>query len=754
MRKAGSVGLRSDRFEDERLAFVRGRGAYLGDIITRSAGTLHAAFVRSQVAHARINEVDLADARKMPGVVAGFTANDLGSLSIPAQLRPNMVAIEGMDRPILAADVVRYVGEPIAMVVADNPARAEDAVDFVFIAYDDLDPVVDPIDAIAGRSLLFPAAGTNVVSSPSVGTDVVEEGPISVTNEVVNQRLAAIPLEPLGILARPQGSGLEIFCGHQMTHRLRADLATVLGVEESLVTVHVPDIGGAFGLKGAMYPEYAAVARAAIQLERSVAWLERRREHLSGGTHGRDQRHRLTLTGDESGRFFSVDAEIIADLGAYPSAGSFIVSTTLACAQGPYDIPNVRASATAVVTNKAPVGPYRGAGRPEATYALELAVDEFASVVGLSPIDVRRRNLIRPEQLPYRAKTGAIYDGGDYPAALEKLVDMLAPAALRTVPGPQCRRSGVGVCIFVEPAGGAPHSAEYGKVRIATDGSVTVWSGSVASGQGHSRALRQIVSRALAIEPSTVEVIVGETEDIPRSVGSFGSRSIQLGAVAVERVARRVDETARRRASIKREVAVQDLVPTGTGYAVAGIPDSEVTFAQIAREMEAEGDALEADEWFQPGRQTFPYGAYGAAVSVDTETGEVRVERLVAVDDCGTIIDPAGVHDQVIGGIAQGLGQALGEWIEYDDRGQLLTGSLNDYRIPTAQEMPEVSLGSVVTASDVNELGARGVGEAGTIGAPPAIALAVADALGVLPPNMPFRPQTIWRTIARSVANR
>lgn len=747
--EAGPVGLRSDRFADERIAFVRGEGAYLGDIVARSDGVLHAAFVRSQVAHARVAEIDLGDARTMPGVAAVFTSRDLGDLVIPAQLRPNMVAIDGMDRPVLADQVVRYVGEPIVMVVADSAARALDAADLIFVEYDELEPVVDPAEAVAGRSLLFPATGTNIVGTPSVGSDSIEEGPVSVTIEVTNQRLAAVSLEALGILASPTATGIDISCGHQMTHRLRADLASVVGLDESSLTVHVPDTGGAFGLKGAMYPEYAAVTKASTLLGRPVAWLERRREHLSGGTHGRDQRHRVTLTGDAGGRFMSVDVEVVADLGAYPSAGSFIAATTLACAQGPYDIPGVRARATMVVTNKAPVGPYRGAGRPEATYALELAVDEFARAVGMDPIDVRRRNLIRPDQLPYRAGTGAVYDGGDYPAALDALEELLQPRTARAASADGLRR-GVGACIFVEPAGGAPQSGEYARVSISADGSITVWSGAVASGQGHSRVFRRIVADVLGVAPDGVEVVVGQTDGIPRSVGSFGSRSIQVGAAAVIRTAREVDRIARQTAAGRLEVSVDDLVPTGRGYAVAGVPGSEIGFGEIARELTAAGSSLDVDEWYQPGRQTFPYGAYGAVVAVDTETGEVRVERVVAVDDCGAVIDPAGAHEQVIGGIAQGLGQALSEWIEYDDRGQLLTGSLTDYRIPTAQEMPQVGLGSVLTVSDVNDLGARGVGEAGTIGAPPAIALALADALGGPPPPMPFRPQTIWRVLERS----
>lgn len=743
---------RSDRTADERVAFIRGAGSFLPDIVSRSGSGeyLYAAFVRSLVSHARVIALEVDEAREAEGVRAVYTAADLGNLSIPSQLRPNMVSVEGMDRPILASSVVRYVGEPVAMVVAESPTAAIDAADLVFADYDESEAVVDPQSARLDRAVLFPEAGTNVVSTWSVGEhDTADDGPISVTIEVVNQRVAAVTLEPLSIAVQPVGARIDVLCGHQMTHRLRADLASVLGLDEADILVQVPDTGGAFGMKGSMYPEYAAVAKAAIILGQGVAWFGRRREDLAGGTHGRDQRHRVTVTGNSDGRLRSLNIELLANLGAYPSAGSFIPSTTLACAQGPYEIPSLRASAIAVVTNTAPVGPYRGAGRPEATYALELAIDEFARAAGLDPIEVRRNNLIQPEQLPYRARTGAVYDGGDYPAAFNELVRLLDIPAVRRRTPIDGRVYGVGTCVFVEPAGGSPQSGEYSKVAIGIDGGVTVWSGSVASGQGHSRVFRRLVSEILGVDPASIEVIVGASDEMPRSVGSFGSRSIQVGATAVYRVALRVEDQARQQASRLLEAATADLELNGDGFSVVGVPDAGISFAEIAADLSSMGSALVADEWYQPGRQTFPYGAYGAIVSVDIETGEVRVERVVAVDDCGLVLDPAGARDQVVGGIAQGLGQALSEWIEYDARGQLLTGSLTDYRIPTAQEMPEIILGSVTTRSDVNDLGSRGLGEAGTIGTPPAIALALADALGFAPPEMPFRPQTIWRSLVR-----
>ncbi len=557
-----------------------------------------------------------------------------------------------------------------------------------------------------------------------------------------------MPIEALAILARPADDGLHVFCGHQAPHRLRNQLAGMLGLDRERVRVTVPDVGGAFGMKGMLFPEYLVVAEAARRLGRPVAWIQPRREHFSGGTHGRGQRHRITLEGDPDGRIRRARIEIRAETGAYPHNGSAVPGFSRYVATGLYDIDRVELETTIVVTNRAPTGSYRGAGRPEAALAIERAVDAFARAAGLDPFDVRLRNFVGADALPYRAVTGAEYDSGDYAASLRRAMELLDVDAVRAE---QARRResgepllGVGVGSFIERAGGAVDSWEYGRVEVDPDRRrIVVRTGSTDTGQGHATVWRRLAAERFGIED--VEVVAKDTETVADGIGSFASRSAQIGASAVVRTADRVIEAARRRAAERLEAAVEDVEYEAGVLRVAGSPGSELSIWDLAREEE-----LADEEHYSPHAQTFPYGTHAAVVEVLPETGEVRVLRIVAVDDCGVVLDPMIVEGQLHGSLVQGLGQALYERIVYDEAGQPVTSSLMDYSVPAAVDVPPIVSDRLVHPAPSNPLGAKGAGEAGCIGLPPAILNATLDALaplGVTHLDLPLRPAAVWQAI-------
>lgn len=723
---------------------MTGAGGYLADLC--DASTLHAVFVRSPVASATVHAIDRTAASSAPGVMAVFTGADLDLVDIPGQTGRGPRA-EAMTRPALARDRVRHVGEPVAVVVARTAAQAADAAGMVWPELEETVAVTDPRAAREGGPLLFPEAGTNIVAHDVLGEGLAAgvSPQVRVTVEVDSPRLAPLPIEPLGILARPAGEGVRVWCGHQAPHRLRKQLASLLGMAPESIRVTVPDVGGAFGMKGMLYPEYLVVTAAAIRLGAPVVWVQTRREQFASGTHGRSQHHTVTLSGDADGRIASAEIEILADVGAYPHNGSQIPTFSRLVATGLYDIPAVRVETTLVVTNQAPTGSYRGAGRPEAALAIERAVDAFARRAGLDPFAVRERNLVR--SLPHRTPTGALYDSGDYVAALSMArraldVDGVRAAQAVRLAGGQ-DPIGVGVGAFVERAGGAVDSGEYARVEVdPVARTVVVRVGTSDSGQGHATVWSGLAGEVLKTD--RVVVRAGDTSEVASGVGTYASRSAQLAGSAVVRTATRVLEEARRRAADRLEALVEDVEYRQGVFHVAGVPGSEVSLWDVA------AAELGAEETFAPGAQTFPYGVHGAVVEVSLETGEVRVLRIVAVDDCGRVLHPVIVEGQLHGSLAQGLGQALYEQMRYDVDGQPLTGSLMDYLAPRATDVPPIESMRLEHPAPSNPLGVKGAGEAGCIGLPPAILNATIDALwphGVRDLQLPLRPQTVWQAI-------
>ncbi len=732
---------------------VRGRGLFLDDLdIT---GTLSCHFVRSVIAHGVITNIDTESARKR-GVHAVLLSSDLALEDIPGKLRHGPPAPE-MGRPPLAHDRVRYVGEPYALVVADTPTLAADAAEAVFADFEPLPAVIDPDKSRSSKDLLFPGAGTNVVDSSSTGENNEGHWPIRAAIEVTNQRLAPLTLEPLGILAEPTGDGLHIWCGHQAPHRLRSQLASMLGLAEKQVRVTVPNVGGGFGARGMFYPEYLVVAAAAIRLDTPLKWVATRREDFTGGTHGRAQTHRIRLEGEQDGRIRRARVEILADLGAYPHNGSLIPGFTRFMATGPYLIDEVSTQTTMVVTNTAPIGTYRGAGRPEAAYALERAIEIFARECGLDSIEVRRRNLIPPSRLPMTAPSGAEYDSGDYPASLDVL---LAEVDVEAVREEQRQRAdtgeaalGLGIAMYVERAGGPLTEGEYASVAIGEAGTLSVHVGAVDTGQGHDEIWARIAAAPFGLSGSSITVVSGDTDLVPEGVGTFASRSTQICGSVIARCSRSLFERARDIAAEMLEVDPADLVVREGRFETIDRSGVSVGLADVRARASQTGVDLRCEELWVPGAHTFPYGAHAAIVEVDRETGDVQLLRAVAVDDCGTVLSPSGVAAQVHGSLAQGIGQARFERVYYDDQGQPLTTTLVDYLAPRATDLPFFQTAHLVTPALSNVLGAKGVGESGCIGFPPAMVNAVMDAvsyLGVTEIQMPVDPCNVWTTIRQA----
>lgn len=738
------------RLEDRPL--ITGGGRFVGDLV--GPDTLHCAFVRSDVAHGRPAPSDLSGARRLPGVVAVFGADDLGLPDMPSSPHPGAPGAIGMGQPPLARDRVRYVGEPVAVVVAESAEQAVDAADLVWVDVEEL-PAVNVASAPAGEVLLFPGTGSNVAHRATITTG----GPrpaaeLEVSVEVDLPRVSPVTIEPLAILARPAGAGLEVWCGHQLPAGLPNQLATMLGIDESTIRVRVPDVGGGFGTKGQFYPEYPVVAAIAHRLGRRVVWRQSRTEQLICGTHGRAQHITMRVGGDRDGRIRYTAAEIVGDAGAYPCAGARVPFFTLHVIQGPYDIEHLEATATAVVTNRAPVGPYRGAGRPEAAIAVERAVDAFAAAVGLLPEDVRARNFIDAADFPYTSHTGAVYDSGDYAIALETALEAVGVDRWRQLKAERLAEGrdpiGIGIGSFIERAGGAVGSGEYGRVELRPDGGVVVRTGSTPAGQGHRTVWSQIAAGVFSVPVENVRFHAGDTGEVAGGVGTFASRSAQLGGSAVLRTAREVRERAAGVAAGMLEASPADLVLADGRFGVAGSPGAGVTLAEVAAHAGTIGVELAAEEMYLGKAQTFPFGSYVAVVEVERETGEVVLLSLVAVDDCGNVLNPMIVESQVHGSVMQGIGEALLEEIVYDAHGQPMNSNLAGYLIPAATQPFPLEIRRTTTPAPGNPLGAKGTGEAGCIGAPAAILNAVHDALrgdGVTALSFPLTPARVWTAI-------
>lgn len=746
------VGAPLRRREDRRL--LTGGSRFLDDI--RLPGMVHAAIVRSPHAHARIKRIDAAAAKAMPGVAAVLTAQDLPSPVPRIPAPPMFPGVAAATHPLLAGEIVRYVGQPVAVVVADSRYRAEDAADAVQAEYDPLPAVIDVDAARApGAPVLHARLGTNVVFTREVRAGDPEsafrDAAVVVEAAFEQPRLAGMPLECRGVVARYDAASgrFEVTLSTQSPHGARESLAEVLGVEVEQVRVIAPDVGGGFGVKGIDYPEEALAAHLARALRRPVAWAEDRVENLKTTIHGRGQRARMRAAAASDGTVTAIDGEILADLGAYCYSVTAIIPTlTTLVGCGAYRIRNVHLRLRGVATTKAPSGPYRGAGRPEGAYYIERLMDLVAARLGLDPADVRRRNFIRT--FPYEGATGLVYDSGDYPALLDRALRLSDYDRWRRE---QARRRqsgglplGIGLSTWIETAGGG-ETWETASVRVEPSGRVAAVTGSSPHGQGLATALSQILADALGLTPDDVTVTHGDTDAIPEGVGTFASRSLSLGGSAMAQAAAHLRERIVETAARLLEAARRDIVLEAGRAGVRGVPDRSLAFHEIAA---GAGTTLEASAKFESERVMTPSGAHVAVAEVDPDTGGIRVLAYVAVNDCGRLVNPLLVEGQVHGSLAQGFAQALLEQVVYGDDGQPLTTSLLDYAAPSAADLPPVVSEMQETPSPLNPLGAKGIGESGTIGAPPAIVNAVHDALrplGVERLDMPLTPDRVWRAI-------
>ncbi|HVH23816.1 MAG TPA: xanthine dehydrogenase family protein molybdopterin-binding subunit [Pseudonocardia sp.] len=727
------------------------RGATYTDDLTddRLTGALHLTLVRSPLAHARITSVDVEEARQAPGVVAVLTGADIDLA--PAKLFP--MAADGMVRHWLATDKVRFVGEPVAAVLTEQPYQGQDAADLVEIDYDPLPAVVDLRAAASDEVLLFDEAGTN--TSNGFGLDeefdehLFDDCAVVVTQEIVNQRLAACPLETRAASAVwGEDERFTLWASTQNAHMARDEVAGWLGVDASAVHLITPDVGGGFGAKIGADPEFALVCWLARHTGRPVRWNETRSENMTGMLQGRAQLQTVTIGGNRDGDVLAYRIDVLADAGAYPRIGILLPMFTRMMAPAVYDIPKVESRARVVVTTTTSTGAYRGAGRPEATAAIERAMDLFAAEIGKDPADVRRRNLIAPDKFPFTTKGGAVYDSGEYAKALDAVLEAAGYAELRAE---QARRReqggpiqlGIGVSVFVEITGGGAF-AEDASVEVHPDGTVTVLTGTSPHGQGHATAWAMLASEHLGIPVEKITVKHGDTDLIPSGVGTMGSRSLQTGGVAVYQAAGELVALAKQRAADLLEASVDDLEVADGAVGVRGT-ESAVTLAQLA-----EREPLRVDSNFDSGAPSFPFGAHLAVVEVDVESGKAVVDRIVTIDDAGPVLNPLLAHGQRHGGIAQGIAQALLEEVVYDADGNPLTATFADYAFPSAAELPSFTLVEMETPTHLNPLGVKGVGEAGTIGATPAVQSAVVDAvshLGVRHIDMPTSPLRVWTAI-------
>jgi len=753
------LGTRVLRTEDP--GFLTTGAVYTDDVQDeRLAGACYLHFVRSTVAHAKISSIDVSAAKEADGVVAVFTGKDLAEAGVgPARpMMPNMN--QAMVQPLIATDVVRFVGEPVAVVVTEEAYQGEDAIELVDVDYEFLPAVVDMAAAGESDTLLFPEAGTNVAvkfgDEANLNKDLFDGCDVVVSETIVNQRVAPAPMETRATAAVWGEDGrLTAWIPNQGAQGTKMAIAGLLGVKPDEVRIITPDVGGAFGAKFGADPEHAVTCWVAKQIGRPARWSETRNENLLAMTHGRAQQQKVTIGGSKDGIVLAYRIEILQDCGAYPKIGAFLPSLTILMTPGPYAIARAEAVATSVVTNTTPVGAYRGAGRPEASAAIDRAIDLFAAEAGVDPAAARRKNLLPKFTEPHQTAFGALYDSGDYVAALEKALaaadyDGLRAEQARRRAGGDTLQLGIGLSSYVEITGvggeaGGPN--ENGTVEVHPDGTATILTGTSPHGQGHSTVWAMLASEELGIPIEKITVKWGDTDLIPRGGGTGGSRSLQLGGAAVRQASRELLDVARERAAAALEASAADLVyDTGAAaFTVKGDPDIAVPLAQLA-----ESQRLVVNSVFtQPGA-TFPFGTHVAVVEVDTETGKVFLRRVVTVDDAGTVINPLLAEGQRHGGIAQGAAQAFLEEVVYDDEGNPLTATFADYPFLSATEVPSFELVEMATPTSYNPLGAKGIGEAGSIGATPAVQNAVIDAvshLGVRHIDMPTSPQRVWRAI-------
>lgn len=756
---ANLVGQRIRRREDPR--FITGTGQYVDDL--RFPGALHATFVRSPWAHARITSIETSDAAALPGVQV-FTAAEVGL----GKRAPSFIPLdEHWHRPYLASEKVRFAGEVVAVVLAANREQSVDAAELVAVEYEPLEAVTDPARALNDEVLLFEEAGTNVCAArpAAVSEEELFDGcKVVVSGTVTSQRISACPIEPRATAAEFDGDRLTVWISTQTPHQDRAGLADALGLAPEAVRVMAPDVGGGFGAKG-LATEDIVIAWLARATGQPVRWTETRSENLVSMGHGRAQRIEFQIGGGRKGRVKALRLSLLQDAGAYPGLGSFLPNLTALMASGVYAIRRIDVELKSVVTNTTPTGPVRGAGRPEATQALERAIDTFAAELELDPAEVRRRNFIAPDAFPYRTPTGATYDSGEYSEALDRALEhagyeqLRAEQASRRANGAR-RQLGIGLSTYVEITNGIGET-EFGEVEITAGGEAIVKTGSFSHGQGHETTFAQIAAERLGLPIERVTVVKGDTDAVARGTGTYGSKSVQIGGVAAGQASDEVVEAGKRLAAEELEASPEDMVlDLDEGrFHVTGSPQVGLSWAELASALDAKarlGELTVAVD-LDGSQPSFPFGAHVAVVEVDTETGGVTLQRMVSVDDAGRIINPLLWEGQVHGGVAAGIAQALYEEIAYDDDGNPLHANLVSYCMPAAPELPSFELAPMETPTPVNPLGAKGIGEAGTIGATPAVHNAVIDALapfGVRQLEMPVNGERVWRAIEDSRAPR
>ncbi|MER8057837.1 MULTISPECIES: xanthine dehydrogenase family protein molybdopterin-binding subunit [unclassified Streptomyces] len=778
------VGRSRLRKEDARL--ITGQTTWTDNI--QVAGLLHLAVLRSPMAHARITRVDVAPALERPGVLAAFSGADLaeglGSLPCAWPVTEDIV-LPG--HPPIAVDEVRYAGDPVAVVVARDRYAAADALEAVEVDYDPLPPVLDLEDALAeGAPLVHSDQGTNRCYTWPLATGesfaaVRERAEVTVRRRFHQQRLIPNAMEPRAVVVTPLAASGEytVYSATQIPHILRIMLATVTGVPEHKLRVIAPDVGGGFGSKLQVYGEEVLALAVARRLGRPVKWTESRSEGYLATHHGRGMIQDIEVAATREGRLLGLKVDLLADMGAYlmlvtpgiPILGAFMYPAI-------YKMDSYEFRCTGVFTTRTPTDAYRGAGRPEATFAIERIMDELAAELGLDPVELRRRNWIRHEEFPYTTIAGLTYDSGDYEAATAKALALFGYDALRAEQRERAERGdpvrlGIGVSTFTEMCGLAPsrvlRDLRYGaggweaaSVRMLPTGKVEVVTGTSPHGQGHVTCWSQIAADVLGVPFEDVEVLHGDTRSSPQGMDTYGSRSLAVGGEAVHRAAATVVDKARKVAAHLLEASEQDLEFRDGVFSVKGSPEARKSIQEIAFEAFTSHDlpdgvepSINAEHVVDPENFSFPHGTHLCAVEVDTETGRTRIRSYVCVDDVGHVVNPMIVEGQVHGGLAQGIAQALYEEAVYDDEGNLVSGSMADYLVPSAPDLPEFVTDRTETPASSNALGVKGVGEAGTIASTPAVVNAVVDALrplGVTDVRMPCTPERVWRAVREATA--
>ena len=781
------VGQRVKRTEDPRL--IQGLGHYVDDI--KLPDTLYVAFLRSMYAHAKIKSIDTSEASHAPGVVAVYTEKDVAG---KVGNVPCAAAIPGLKIPeykVLASDHVVFVGEPIAAVVATDRYAARDAIDLIMVDYEELPVVTDLEEAAKGGPFVYEEFGDNIAYKLTSGEGDVDAALASadhvIKQRIVHQRLIPVAMEPRGVLARyyPGEQELTIWSSTQIPHLMRTQVAIMLGLPENKVRVITPEVGGGFGSKLNVYAEEALTGWISMQHCKPAKWIETRRENFQATIHGRGQTGYIEVGCKNDGTVVGLRYNVFADMGGYLQLLTPAIPTlTGLMLSGCYKIPAIQMNVTAVFTNKMSTDAYRGAGRPEATQVIERAMDLIADELGMDPVDVRRKNFPASTEFPFKTATGLFYDSGDYDLALQKALGMADYKKMRAEQKKardQGRLVGIGLSTYVEicaigpsqqtPAGGW----ESATVRIEPTGKVTILTGASPHGQGQETSFAQLAADELGVDLNDVTVIHGDTSIVQYGIGTFGSRGTAVGGTAVFNAIQKLKEKASQLAahllgadastvSFKEgrfsvEAALAATGGNGAGSQEASAPASvsiqEVALAAYVAHNIPQGfePGLSATNFFEPSNFTFPFGTHIVQVEIDRETGEIAFQRYVAVDDCGKVINPMMVDGQVHGGIVQSIGQALYEEAVYDDQGQLVTGTLMDYAIPKATMIPWLELDRTETPSPVNPMGVKGVGEAGTIGATPAIVNAIVDALspfGVRHLDMPIKPENVWQIINKA----